>query len=85
MLYREEHPEARKSDCARELGISYNTVLKHWDEYSMNVSLKPREAVVSWRRSNPDGNKSACIRDTGLSFKTVAKYWNCEDVGKDGF
>lgn len=71
-----DHPySCNKTDCAKELDISTDTVAKWW--WHENPLTIP-EAVLLWRHNHPGiENKSLCARECGIDVKTARKWWNC--------
>ena len=67
-----------KAEVARKTGLSYPTVLKYWDECSVALPDKIKDAadcVKKARDNNPSASKSEIARICGLSRPTVIKYW----------
>lgn len=71
--WRKAHPYGTQAACAKDLGITWQTVHRHWA--AAGEPMTNAERVQAFRQDHPDGSKAECARATGLSRQTVYKYW----------
>lgn len=71
--WRTTHPCGTQAACAKDLGITWQTVHRHWT--AAGEPMTNLQRVQVFRQAHPDGSKAECARETGLSRQTVYKYW----------
>lgn len=76
LLWRLHHPEGKKADCIRDLGLSKPTVYKWWDYENTQIDL---EFMLDWRKAHPEQTVEDCEKDTRLPHDYVKRAWGLVD------